>query len=170
MSEATPPAPQLSRPDGKSYRQRQELQGVLGVLLRHPLQTLAVEVNQLMIADGFADLRPAHSAVFMNLDPEGTRISVLAERAQMAKQSMGALVSYLERRGYVSVTPDSEDRRAKIVRRTEKGKATEAPARRNIARAQERWTRLLDEGEMDELVRLLRKLNDALASDRRSHP
>lgn len=139
---------------------------MLGRLLQRPLRALTAEVNQLMVADGFADLRPAHSVVFMNLDPEGTRISDLAERAQITKQSMGALVSYLEKRGYVSVSRDPRDHRAKLVRRTEKGFANEVPARRNVARITERWTRLLDEGEMEELVRLLRKLDDRLHNER----
>ena len=135
------------------------------MLLRQPLQALAAEVNGLMVADGFGELRPAHSAVFMGLGPEGARIGDLAERAGMTKQSMGALVSYLEQREYVTVEPDPLDRRAKVVRRTAKALDAEAPARRNIARVQERWSGLLDPGDMDELVRLLRKLNDRLAGD-----
>ena len=142
---------------------------MLGVLLRQPLQALAAEVNQLMVADGFADLRPAHSAVFMGVGSEGVRISELAERAGMTKQSMGALVGYLEQRGYVSVTPDPRDGRAKIVRRTKKGMDSQGPARRNVARVQDRWSRLLSAGEMEELVRLLRKLNDRLIDEQGSH-
>jgi DNA-binding MarR family transcriptional regulator len=142
---------------------------MLGALLRHPLQALVSEVNQGLVADGFADLRPAHSAVFVNLGSEGVRISDLAERAGMTKQSMGALISYLERRGYVSVRPDPRDGRAKVVRRTRKGVDSHEPARRVIARVQEKWSRLLDPGEMDELVRLLRKLNDRL-TDEKSRP
>lgn len=135
---------------------------MLGALLRHPLQALVAEVNRSLVADGFSDLRPAHSAVFVNLGSEGIRISDLAERAGMTKQSMGALVGYLEKRGYVSVRPDPKDRRAKVVRRTNKGVDSHEPARRIIARVQEKWSRLLDPGEMDELMRLLRKLNDRL--------
>ena len=140
---------------------------MLGVLLQRPLQMLAAEVNQLMVADGFDDLRPAHSVVFMNLDPEGTRISDLAERAHMTKQSMGALVKYLQERGYLSVARDPRDHRAKLVRRTERGRTSETPARRNVTRVMERWTRLLGEGEMQELVRLLRKLDDRLSNHAR---
>ncbi len=80
---------------------------------------------------------------------------------------MGALVSYLEQRGYVSVAPDAQDRRAKIVRRTKKGTDSGPAARRNIARVQQRWSGLLGAGEMEELVRLLRKLNDRLADEHR---
>ena len=139
---------------------------MLGVLLRQPLRALLDELNAGMVAAGYADLRPAHSAVFMNLDTEGTRITDLADRAQMTKQSMGALVSYLEQLGYVSSAPHPHDGRAKVVRLTKKGKATEAPARQNISRVQERWSQLLDKGEMEEFLRLLRKLNDVLQDDR----
>lgn len=141
---------------------------MLGALLRHPLQALVAEVNQSLVADGFSDLRPAHSAVFVNLGSEGIRIGELAERAGMTKQSMGALIGYLEKQGYVSVGPDPTDGRAKVVRRTQKGMASHEPARRIIARVQEKWGRLLDPGEMDELMRLLRKLNDRLIAEQGS--
>ena len=143
---------------------------MLGALLRHPLQALVAEVNRSLVADGFSDLRPAHSAVFVNLGAEGVRISDLAERAGMTKQSMGALISYLEKRGYVSVHPDPRDGRAKVVRRTKKGVDSHEPARRIIARVQEKWSRLLDPGEMDELMRLLRKLNDRLLDEHGIRP
>jgi DNA-binding MarR family transcriptional regulator len=136
---------------------------MLGVLLRQPLRALLADLNQGMKDAGFADLRPAHSAVFMGLDSGGTTITVLAERASMTKQSMGALVKYLEEHGYVSTTPHPSDGRAKLVRLTKKGKATEAPARRNIQRIQEKWERQLGAGEMQALLRLLRKLADTAA-------
>jgi DNA-binding MarR family transcriptional regulator len=139
---------------------------MLGILLRQPLRALLAELNEGMVAAGYADLRPAHSAVFMNLDAQGTRITDLAERAQMTKQSMGALVRYLEQRGYVSTAPHPRDARAKVVRLTKKGKATEAPARQNIRRVQEKWSRLLPKGEMEDFVRLLRKLNDVVSNTR----
>jgi DNA-binding MarR family transcriptional regulator len=81
---------------------------------------------------------------------------------------MGALVSYLEKRGYVSVSPDPRDGRAKVVRRTKKGIDSHEPARRIIARVQEKWSRLLGPGEMDVLLRLLRKLNDRLSDQKGS--
>jgi DNA-binding MarR family transcriptional regulator len=137
---------------------------MLGVLLRQPLRALLTELHEGMAVAGYPDLRPAHSAVFMNLDSAGTRITDLAERAQMTKQSMGALVKYLESRGYVSTASHPHDGRAKVVRLTAKGRATEEPARRNIRRVQEKWSRRLGRGEMEEFMRLLRKLNDTIAS------
>ena len=72
-------------------------------------------------AAGFGDVRPAHYAVFRFLKPGGSRVTELAEEARMTKQSMGELVVYLERRGYVERLPDPRDGRAKIVVLTEAG-------------------------------------------------
>jgi DNA-binding MarR family transcriptional regulator len=47
----------------------------------------------------------------------GTTVSVLAERAQITKQSMAGLVRHLEQHGYVERRPDPRDRRAKLVTR-----------------------------------------------------
>ena len=137
---------------------------MLGVLLRQPLRVLLAELHEGMAVAGYPDLRPAHSAVFMNMDPAGTRITDLAERAQMTKQSMGALVKYLELRGYVTTNSHPTDGRAKVVRLTVKGRATEEPARRNIRRVQEKWSRRLGQAEMEEFMRWLRKLHDSIAA------
>src|SRR5687768_17512910 len=66
--------------------------------------------------------RPAHSAVFANIDLDGTRLSDLAARATMTPQAMGELVDDLERMGYVRRRPHPEDRRAKLVVLTPKGR------------------------------------------------
>ena len=44
----------------------------------------------------YDDLRPADSRVFENLDPDGTRITELAARAQMTQQSMSELVATVD--------------------------------------------------------------------------
>ncbi|WP_280511628.1 MarR family winged helix-turn-helix transcriptional regulator, partial [Nocardia farcinica] len=54
-------------------------------------------------------LRPAHFAVFRYLDPEGSRITALAEAAGMTQQSMGELVTHLEACGYVERRVDPAD-------------------------------------------------------------
>ncbi|HLH69065.1 MAG TPA: MarR family transcriptional regulator [Candidatus Dormibacteraeota bacterium] len=64
---------------------------------------------------GHTSIRHKHGAVFANLDAEGTRPSVLAERAGMTKAAVGELVDELERLGYVQRRPDPSDRRAKLI-------------------------------------------------------
>lgn len=71
---------------------------------------------------GFDDIRVAHGAVFRNISAAGSRITDLAARARMTKQSMAELVAYLNERGYVEMTADPEDRRGKLVKLTDRGK------------------------------------------------
>lgn len=62
-----------------------------------------------------------HTALISNLDIEGTRISLLAERAGVSKQAMGQLVDELERDGFVVRVPDPSDKRATLIKFTERG-------------------------------------------------
>ena len=57
----------------------------------------------------------AHTSLLSNLDLEGTRITILAERAGMTKQSMGQLAVDLEKRGYIQRVIDPRDHRATLI-------------------------------------------------------
>ena len=111
----------------------------LGVLLRGVFQHFLDELFARLAAEGYDDLRPAYSPVFQHLEQGGTRIGVLAERAQMTNQSMGYLVDALERRGYVERRPDPADRRAALVVITDRGREEIAAARRLIAEIEREW-------------------------------
>jgi MarR family transcriptional regulator, temperature-dependent positive regulator of motility len=106
----------MSRVSPKSYvprsgRERFSVPRLLGESFR----ALDGQLHEGMVAAGFGDVRPAHYAVFRFLKPGGSRVAELAEEARMTKQSMGELVAYLERRGYVERLPDPRDGRARIV-------------------------------------------------------
>ena len=68
---------------------------------------------------GFDDIRHAHGCVFRWVDPDGTRLTELAELAGHSKQAVGEFVCDLEVRGYVERIPDPADGRAKIIRLTD---------------------------------------------------
>jgi DNA-binding MarR family transcriptional regulator len=70
-------------------------------------------VLQDLAASGFGDITAAQGRIFARLDPGGTRITDLAERAQVTKQTAGFLVDQLERAGYVRRVPDPRDARAR---------------------------------------------------------
>jgi DNA-binding MarR family transcriptional regulator len=70
---------------------------------------------------GFPLLRMAHLHVPRNLDLEGTRLTELAMRAEMSKQSIGEIVDQCTAMGLVERIPDKSDRRAKIVAFTPRG-------------------------------------------------
>lgn len=124
------------------------LEPMLGALLRLPLRALTARVAADLAAAGFTDLRPAHFAVFQQLDAAGSRLTDLAIRAHMTKQSMGALVDDLERWDYVERVPDPTDKRARIVRRTERGWAVERAARASVGAFEAEWTQRIGADRM----------------------
>lgn len=132
----------------------------IGELLRVPNQAVVNHCHQALNAAGFTDLRAAHMPIFMHIDhpPAGTTVTVLAERAQMTKQSMGELVGYLEKQGYVERGPDPADGRAKTVRLTDRGWAAHEEAPRVVRALEDHWAARLGEAKMRELRALLKEL------------
>jgi len=93
----------------------------LGRMFLDAYRAFSARAFERLRARGHPGLGPSHSLLLANLDPEGTRITVLAERVGMSKQAMGQLVGDLTREGYVTRAPDPDDRRATRVAFTERG-------------------------------------------------
>lgn len=129
-----------------------------GGLLRRIEETMRARVYARMAEAGFPDLRPAHSSLLRNMAEGGSRVSELAERAQMTKQSMGYLADSLTAAGYATLAPDTTDRRAKLVRLTEKGRAAEETLVRLSAEIEREFAGLIGHEEMAQLRRLLEQL------------
>ena len=108
-------------------------------LLGLGFDAFTTELNDRIHATEFSDLRAGHGCVFGNIDPEGTRLTDLAERAFMTKQSVGEAVSDLEKRGYVERVPDPSDGRAKIIRLTERGREAQAVGFQIIDDIEQEW-------------------------------
>jgi DNA-binding MarR family transcriptional regulator len=134
----------------------------LGALLQAPYQVLLKEVYGALAAAGYPDIRQAHSSVFRNILPSGSGVSYMAEKAGMTKQSMAYLVESLRDGGYVEVVPDPDDRRAKIVRVTERGRTVQGLLMANSRRAEKEWASLIGAEEMETLRSLLERLHEAL--------
>jgi DNA-binding MarR family transcriptional regulator len=128
-------------------------------LLHDPFQILVDELHEGLAQAGYPDVRPAHGNVFGYVRKEGSRLTELAERAQLTKQTMGYLVDYLEERGYVERGPDPDDKRAKIVRLTDEGREAVRTARKIMGRIEARWAELLGKERMEQLRELLKELN-----------
>jgi DNA-binding MarR family transcriptional regulator len=105
--------------------------------------------------------KPSHSAVFAQINPEGSRLTELARGANMTPQAMGGLVDELEALGYVERRPDPTDRRAKLIVLTDRGRACVAAGIATIDGIEDRITATLGERGHRQLRTLLRKLLDS---------
>jgi DNA-binding MarR family transcriptional regulator len=97
------------------------------------------QLERRLVDTPYNDIRISHGCVFGNIDPDGTRLTELAERARMTKQSVGEVTSDLEQRGYVERVPDPSDGRAKIIRLTERGRAAQALGVGLIDELEQEW-------------------------------
>jgi DNA-binding MarR family transcriptional regulator len=108
-------------------------------LLGTAFDVFADELERRLADTPYDDIRMSHGCVFGTIDPEGSRLTDLATRARMTKQSVGEVTSDLEQRGYVERLPDPSDGRAKIIRLTERGRAAQALGRELIDEIEQEW-------------------------------
>jgi len=85
---------------------------------------------------GHTRLSLAHTAIIPHIDAGGTRLTLLAQRAGMTKQSASQLVRELETAGYLEKLPDASDKRAEKIVFTEFGRRFRDDARK-VKRQQE---------------------------------
>jgi DNA-binding MarR family transcriptional regulator len=111
----------------------------MSVLLRQMSRLMTDELIERMTAAGFDNQSATHHPVFENIDPDGTRVTVLAARAGMTHQSMGELVRSMERLGYLETRVDPSDGRARLVALTSRGREIVRRAIREIADIEQAW-------------------------------
>jgi DNA-binding MarR family transcriptional regulator len=136
----------------------------LAVLMREAFVALNDVVIARLTERGHAEVRSAHGAVFQYLDDTGTTVSVLAERAQMTKQAMAELVRHLEIHGYVTREPDPDDRRAKLVTPTARGREVIIIAQELVPELEGRVSNVLGANRMQALRHDLEAIRIAATS------
>jgi DNA-binding MarR family transcriptional regulator len=135
----------------------------VGLLLFVPYRAMESRIFRALAEAGFDDFTPAQARVMQRIGPDGTRLTELAEAAQVTKQTAGFLVDQLERAGYVRRTPDPTDARARLVRIAERGAAAQPIAAAVVAEVEAEWRAHLGErrlGQLRDALTRLREITD----------
>lgn len=139
--------------------------GHLGRLFAELHRDFSIRSKQLLASRKHPGIRPAHTQVFASLPLDGARLTTLAERAGITKQSMASLVAELEKLGYLERMPDPSDARATWIRFSTKGMRMLADASETTAEVKRFYAQKIGKKRVDELERTLADLVAALDID-----
>jgi DNA-binding MarR family transcriptional regulator len=133
------------------------------------LFSVQTELFRRLHSAGFTDIAPRHGMVLAYLRPSGIRATEIARLAGQHKQVTGKNIDELEELGYVERQPDPDDRRAKLVLPTDRGRRQMHTADAIMAEIADRHRRLLGENEFESFLHQLRAIvasqRDALHDD-----
>ncbi|WP_432948000.1 MarR family winged helix-turn-helix transcriptional regulator [Kribbella sp. CA-253562] len=117
------------------------------------------EVLRAMRASGY-QVTVAQARIAQRIAPGGSRLTDLAEQAQVTKQTASLLVAALENEGLVERVPDPADGRARLIRFTPKGQTAADRAREVVTRVEQNWTEHLGPELAGALRQALTKLRE----------
>ena len=128
-----------------------ERQPHIGGLLRLAWQHVRRSIYAGVERAGYADLHPAHVALFRYPTIEGLRPTELAEQTNLTKQSINGLLRHLEHTGYVELRADPEDARARLITLTPRGRELMDLVWRLAAQAELEFAQVVGEQSFREL-------------------
>ena len=131
---------------------------MLGLLLRLLNQHWGNHVHEALQKAGFDGLGAANANVIPFVPEEGIQVSELAKLANVRKQSMAQSVEQLEKLGYLERRPDPNDRRARLVFLTERGKQVRPVALKAGREVERQWAKATSPKEIEELRESLQTL------------
>lgn len=131
----------------------------LGVLMFIPYRHMEQRILGVIVEAGHP-ITLAQARIFQRVDHQGSRLTSLADSAQLTKQAAGFLVDQLERAGYVERAPDPADGRARLIRITRRGYDVIAVATAEQAIIEAEWTRHLGPRATEDLRRTLERLRE----------
>jgi DNA-binding MarR family transcriptional regulator len=118
-----------------------------------PLISALLETAMMRIRDDlytlsdtrFPGLRMRHYRLLSFVPPEGERLSRMTTDSGLTKQALAQALAPLEDGGYVEVVPDPSDRRARLVRLTDRGRAVNEAVRHHLSDVERDWARRVGE-------------------------
>jgi DNA-binding MarR family transcriptional regulator len=131
-----------------------------GVLLFIPYRHMENRILQAIRDAGFDDVTLAQARVFQRIAPSGSRLTDLAEQAQMTKQSAAGLVDELERMRYVRRVPDPTDRRARLIQIDKRGRQAAKAGQAAHNEIQAQWRSHLGARRFTQLREILEALRE----------
>ena len=129
-----------------------------GVYIRNLWDELRHNMETQLKENGYDDISPSHGWIFYNTEDRGSRISDLAAKAKITKQSMSALVAQLEAGGYVKKMPDDTDKRAWLLLLTDNGKKVKSAGQQINLAFEQQWKQKLGEADYEQFRQLLLRL------------
>jgi DNA-binding MarR family transcriptional regulator len=124
----------------------------LATLMFIAYRAMDERVIRAMRDDGF-NVTVAQARIAQRIAVDGSRLTDLAEQAQVTKQTASLLVAALEHEGIVERVPDPADGRARLIRFTHKGLTASNRAREVVMGVEQEWNDHLG----PELARCLRE-------------
>jgi DNA-binding MarR family transcriptional regulator len=121
--------------------------------------------NEAAARAGYDDVNPAHLSLFRYPGLDGQRLTDIAHRLQITKQSVHELIGHLEQFGYLVREPDPTNRRARLVRLTPKGQRLQEVIRLQALDGERQIATLLGDRRFSQLKQALALLVDAIAAD-----
>ena len=129
----------------------------LGFLVAKAAQRWNELLSERFAAAGYAEVRPSYGSLLVPLfEEDGLRMSELARRARLSKQTMTTMVRLLEREGLVRRRRDPTDGRATLVELTAKARAFRPVAEQALAELDGLVRAFLSPAEMRRLKAALR--------------
>jgi len=89
--------------------------------------------------DAGYDVTVAQARIAQRIAEDGTRLTELADRAQVTKQTASLLVAALEREGLVERVPDPDDGRARLIRLSARGRQASQRAMEVVIGVEREW-------------------------------
>jgi len=141
------------------------LSATLPRILREFSRDLDRRVTHKLRERGHAAISLSHQIVFSNLGLGSTRVTELADRAQVTQQAMGKTLRELEKLGYLQRAMDATDRRARAISMTEKGLQLVEDAVEVVEEIRGEYAAKIGAQELEELDRRLREAATKLDLD-----
>jgi DNA-binding MarR family transcriptional regulator len=133
-----------------------------GAYLRQLYDALVTNLHARLDEEGYSEITPSHGLVFQYIEEVGSRITELASRAGMTKQSMSALVYQLEESGYLRRKSDRRDARAVLFTLTTKGQTLRTKAQQINFEFEKKWEEVLGVARYEKFRGMLNELAEGM--------